>query len=133
MKTHTLVNLMATVLVIAILFAVCHAAFGDVSYFVNYSLSPSEKLGTVKGYSGWYQPTNAVDKNVWQWFGETTNGSAILFIPIGVPNGSWIAVTANGATNQSAYSVPVIFETNQLNQTLSIMPPTGIVLKAVIK
>ncbi len=96
-------------------------------YVVSWQVAPGATLNGATGYSVWYQPTNAVDKNRWTWtigVNGITNTSAKL--PVGVPDKVWLAVTTDRGGESSPYSAPVLLDTNALNRLVPLAAPAKI-------
>lgn len=120
--------------IIISLVLLCKAAHGQ-NYAAQWTASPSEKYGIVTTYSVWWQYTNAPSGSSPTYLlgvNVSTNtgigGIYTCSLPIGTPNDVYLFVSADQG-NSSAYSQAYYFDTNSLNKTAPLMPPTAFSVK----
>ena len=88
------------------------------------TFTPATNGDAADSFHLWYQPVNASDTNKWFWLGQSATNAITFAAPASNP--CLLAVTANlGSTNQSAYSEPYLFDTNNfvVAKQLNLFPP----------
>ena len=85
-------------------------------------------------YALWAQPVNSTDPNQWRWLGQcNVGGTNISFSSSNCPaNPCLLALTSENATNQSIFSTPLLFDTNNFNIVTApwpLTPPTFLKIK----
>jgi hypothetical protein len=115
----------------AILCVLCVLCGKISAAWLTFSTDANAPWDGCTGYSLWMQPTNAPDKNKWDWQGTANGWTNTQFkTPASLPSPCWLAVTADiGFETNSFKSAPILYDTNALNRMLPLIAPTNLVLK----
>lgn len=103
---------------------------------LNFIEPTNAVVAGVQSYSAWYIPTNNPTANP-IWFNQTIVGNTNILILTNVPSPSYLVLTSANATNQSAYSDPVLYDLNSLallpvtNAPAPLLPPGQIKIKRI--